>query len=81
VYHVTIRDTTPVLGLLVAQTFMVPGLLDEYRLVVNPIRLGGGTALFPSDGSDVPLDLTTMRRFASGAVLLCYRPRTRANMA
>jgi DNA invertase Pin-like site-specific DNA recombinase len=39
-----------------SKTFL--DLLHEYQLVVNPIRLGGGTALFPSDGSDVPLDVT-----------------------
>ena len=48
-------------------------LVDELRLMVNPIVLGGGRKLFDGAGT-VPLELTRTRPFASGNVLLYYRP-------
>lgn len=50
------------------------GLVDELRLMVNPIILGGGLKVFADAGS-VPLELTRVRPFESGNVLLYYRPR------
>ncbi|WP_410603557.1 dihydrofolate reductase family protein [Amycolatopsis sp. lyj-90] len=48
------------------------GLLDEVRLVVNPVLLGGGTRLFDGEYSKKTLELVDERRFASGALLLTY---------
>jgi dihydrofolate reductase len=50
------------------------GLIDEYRLTINPVRLGSGTPLFQPSPQRVPLLLTDSRVFGSGAVLLTYRP-------
>ena len=50
------------------------GLLDEYRLVLNPALLGGRTPLFKPGGRGVGLTLSSTRKFASGAVLLVYAP-------
>jgi dihydrofolate reductase len=50
------------------------GLLDEYRLVLNPALLGGGTPLFKPGRERVGLTLLRTRKFASGAVLLVYAP-------
>ena len=50
------------------------GLVDEYRLLVTPVVVGGGTSVFP-DGIRAGLDLVDQRRFASGVVYLRYRPR------
>jgi len=50
------------------------GLVDEYRLLVTPVVVGGGTSVFP-DGVRAGLDLVDQRRFASGVVYLRYRPR------
>lgn len=50
------------------------GLVDEYQLFVTPVMVGGGTSVFP-DGIRAGLDLVDQRRFASGVVYLCYRPR------
>jgi dihydrofolate reductase len=47
-------------------------LVDELRLMVNPILLGDGLKLFDGAGT-VPLELTRTRPFASGNVLLYYR--------
>ena len=48
------------------------GLVDEYHLLVTPVVVGGGTAVFP-DGVRAGLDLIDERRFASGVVYLRYR--------
>lgn len=62
-------------GAATASSFIRLGLVDELRLLVNPLLQGGGTRLF--DGTDEPrqLDLTSTRTFAGGAVVLTYVPR------
>lgn len=53
-------------------TLIEEGLLDEIRIMVNPIVLGKGTPLF--DGTDklLKFTLTNSRTFQSGNVLLTY---------
>lgn len=48
------------------------GVLDEVRLVVNPVLLGGGTRLFDGGYPPVDLRLTDTRRLGSGAIVLTY---------
>ncbi|XVV00939.1 dihydrofolate reductase family protein [Actinosynnema sp. CA-248983] len=48
------------------------GVLDELRLVVNPVLLGGGRRLFDGTYPKADLRLTATRRFDSGALLLTY---------
>jgi dihydrofolate reductase len=48
------------------------GLVDELRLMVNPVLLGAGAK--PFGAGVVPLELTRVRPFTSGLVLLHYRP-------
>lgn len=50
------------------------GLVDELRVMVNPILLGGGKSLFTGLKDRVPLQLQTSTTFSSGNVLLCYAP-------
>lgn len=52
------------------------GLLDELRVMVNPVVLGEGTSLMHSLGSRLRLELLRTRIFDSGNVLLTYRPLT-----
>ncbi len=53
---------------------MQHGLVDEYRLMVFPIVLGGGKRLF-EDGTDFSvLKLIETKTFSSGVVLLLYQP-------
>jgi dihydrofolate reductase len=51
------------------------GLVDELRLFLVPIVVGGGKPALPS-GVRSDLELLDTRRFASGAVYLRYRPRS-----
>jgi len=51
------------------------GLLDELRIMVNPVILGQGRSLFAGAGR-TRLKLLKTRRFASGNVLLYYQPIT-----
>jgi dihydrofolate reductase len=57
-----------------AQTLMAHDLVDEYRLMVHPIVLGGGKKLFRDGGTATPMHLVDARASTSGLVLLTYRP-------
>jgi dihydrofolate reductase len=48
------------------------GLVDEYRVFLTPVVVGGGTRFLP-EGVRVKLDLLDERRFANGVVHLHYR--------
>jgi dihydrofolate reductase len=47
-------------------------LIDEYQVVVNPIVLGKGKAIFSAVEEKFHLKLTRTRVFGNGNVLLCY---------
>jgi len=51
------------------------GLIDEYRAVVYPVLVGGGTPFFPQHERRVDLELVETRSFSSGVVYLRYRVR------
>jgi len=48
------------------------GLVDEIRLLVNPVVLGKGKPMFKNVKSKLKLKLLKTRTFKSGNVLLCY---------
>ena len=47
-------------------------LIDEYRIMVNPVILGKGKPLFKSIKHRFAFKLLRTRSFSSGNVLLCY---------
>ena len=49
------------------------GLLDEIRVMINPIVIGKGTPLFQGLKNKVNFQLTNSRNFANGNVLLTYQ--------
>ena len=56
-----------------ASTLMKSGLIDEFRLFVSPIVLGGGTPYFPPLERRINLELVETRTFGSRVVYLRYR--------
>jgi dihydrofolate reductase len=49
-------------------------LIDEYRLWVHPVILGGGKRLFDGAGEETFLQLVDTTTFSSGVVVLSYQP-------
>jgi dihydrofolate reductase len=58
-----------------ASTFIRLGLVDEYRLFVSPVVLGGGTPYFPALDQRIDLELVETRTFGSRVVYLRYERR------
>jgi len=57
----------------IARSFMAHRLFDEYRLMVTPTILGGGTPLFEGGHARFDLTLLDTVRLDNGAVILHYR--------
>ena len=53
------------------------GLVDELRVMVQPILLGAGKSLFAGLHDRVPVQLQRTTVFSSGNVMLHYRPAAR----
>ncbi len=53
------------------------GLVDELRIMVNPVVLGAGNSLFRTADERIGLKLLKVRSFDSGNVLLYYQPDAR----
>jgi dihydrofolate reductase len=49
------------------------GLVDEIRLMVFPVMIGGGLRCFPDDRGKVALELAGTHTYANGVVLNTYR--------
>jgi dihydrofolate reductase len=56
-----------------ASTFIKLDLIDEYRLFVSPVVLGGGTPYFPARDERLDLELLETRTFGSRVVYVRYR--------
>jgi dihydrofolate reductase len=57
-----------------AASLLAGGVLDELRIMVNPVILGTGDAVL-AGASRTSLELALVRQFASGNVLLTYHPQ------
>ena len=55
-------------------TLMEHDLIDEYRIMVFPIVVGGGKRLFEEGGGTKTLKLAETKTFDSGVVVLTYLP-------
>lgn len=51
----------------------VADLIDEYRVSVHPVLVGGGASLFPHQGRSAGLELIDSRTFDAGIVYSRYR--------
>ncbi len=65
-------------GAHIASTLIQLGMIDEYRLFVHPVVLGGGTPMFPALDNKINLRLVETRTFGSGVVLLRYHTESNA---
>jgi dihydrofolate reductase len=66
------RDIVLMGGARLAAGLARAGLLDEYRIVVHPVLLGGGRQLFGEQASRQDLTLVESRSFDSRSVLLRF---------
>ena len=57
-----------------ASNFLRMGLIDELRIMVNPVVVGNGNPLFKGMTDQVKLNLLRTKTFRSGNVLHYYRP-------
>ena len=57
-----------------ARQLVEHGLVDEYRLMIEPILLGGGKRIFPEDGRARPLELVSVTKADTGVLICTYRP-------
>ena len=60
-----------------AASCLEQGLMDEIRIILTPILLGGGKAVFDAIQKRHPLKLLSMKSFQSGNVVLTYEPARR----
>ncbi|MFK4595504.1 dihydrofolate reductase family protein [Streptomyces pristinaespiralis] len=60
-------------GATLAAEAAASGLIDEYRAMVYPVLVGGGTPFFPRSERRVDLELLETRTFGSGVVYLRHR--------
>ncbi len=61
-------------SLSLARTLITSDLVDEYRLMIEPIILGGGKGIFPDDGVARPLQLVSSTTGSTGVHICVYRP-------
>lgn len=59
-------------GASIAASFIEHDLVDEYRLYIHPVVLGGGKRMFPELLKQRELRLLETRQFGCGVVLLRY---------
>jgi dihydrofolate reductase len=57
-----------------AQALHAGGLVDEYRLFIEPVVLGTGKRLFEPDSKPTALQLVETKPIDKGSVLAIYRP-------
>ncbi len=57
-----------------AQALVAHDLVDEYRLMLEPVLLGGGKRLFPDDGAQRGLELVATTTSGTGVHICTYRP-------
>ena len=55
------------------RSLLKDGLIDELRLMVHPVVVGGGKRLF-EEGDRVAFELVDSKTFSMGVVYLTYRP-------
>jgi dihydrofolate reductase len=68
------RDVQVMGSASLVRTLVGSDLVDEYRLMIEPIVLGGGKRIFPDDGQARPLELVSTTTSKTGVHICTYRP-------
>jgi dihydrofolate reductase len=68
------KDITIIGSAALVQSLLADGLLDELRLMVHPLVLGGGKRLFEDGGDQKALELLDSKMFDTGVLYLTYQP-------
>src|SRR5579884_3417200 len=56
------------------QSLIQHGLVDELRLLIDPVLVGGGKRIFPDDGALRPLRLVDHEATRLGTIVATYAP-------
>jgi dihydrofolate reductase len=56
------------------KTLVAHDLIDEYRLMIDPLVVGGGKRIFGADGMLRPLRLVESEATTTGAIVATYAP-------
>ncbi|MEW1550770.1 dihydrofolate reductase family protein [Streptomyces tsukubensis] len=72
------RDLAVMGSLSLARTLLAEGLVDELRLMIMPVLLGGGKTIYPDDGGLRTLELVSSVVSGTGVHVCTYRPVTAA---
>jgi dihydrofolate reductase len=67
------KDLVVLGSAMLASSLMQRGLVDEYRVILQPVLIGGGNLLFRDITKRIQLKLISARTFGSGVVLLSYQ--------
>jgi dihydrofolate reductase len=62
---------------MLVRTLLREGLVDELRLMIAPVLLGGGKRIFPDDGGMRTLELVSSVTSGTGMNVCSYRPSVR----
>ncbi|MCX5206154.1 dihydrofolate reductase family protein [Streptomyces sp. NBC_00237] len=68
------RDLVVMGSLSLARTLLTEGLVDELRLMIMPVLLGGGKTIYPPDGALRTLELISTVVSSTGVHVCTYRP-------
>jgi dihydrofolate reductase len=68
------KDITIVGSGALVRSLLRDGLLDELRLMVHPVVMGGGKRLLGEGGDQKALELVDSKTFGTGVLYLTYQP-------
>lgn len=59
----------------IVSAFTEAKLIDEYRLILNPVLIGNGNSLFKTISTKQNLDLIRTKTLSNGVIILYYHPK------
>jgi dihydrofolate reductase len=72
------RDLVVMGSASLTQTLLAEGLVDELRLMILPVLLGGGKTIYPLDGRLRAFELSSTVVSGTGVHVCTYRPKAEA---